>query len=957
MTPHSRRALALASALVAAGLTLGTLPGTALADVYGTDGARVLTEEQARSLEQRIQIDPYANADTSAASVGGEQDGDASDAPLSSLDDATAGPALSARTTTLETSRGMAATTALSGTGGGYAVLHSLGSVARHSADGQEIWRRDNASLYTEWQVKPVRPWLVEPGPARITMGYNAVSPFTDASEHGFATGDLTGDGVADVAFTAEVGVKPSRAFTVPGSTLSTGTFVTVLDGATGRTLWSKLFADAQQIALVDGTLVVADQPVTNSSAPATATATLQAFRFSYTAGALGAERLWTYDTGVRAARWGDLLQLGSGRLAVSWNVRKTATAAGESHTAVLDTDAGTALWKTGGALYSRQLRLDSARERLVALEQADATDGVKYQLAAYALPDGSRSTLDTRVNALALGLTTGDVSGDKLPEYVVSEDTLDPNVWVNATTVRTLGGEDGATELWSDTTKREAGNFQDGPSAFGLKVVAGQILASYTVTEGHEGAANYGGSRYARIVSFAGKSGAVRWEHTGPVASQMYAEPFREDDAWYARTVDADQNVHTYKLDNGRRTDLTALQGDLSVVRAVDVNGDGRKDLVAGGESHGLWAYDGPSLVAGKPELLWKKDLPGRVYGLQLADTDGDGKPELVVAGGASALVLRVRDGRTLADIDGQGQLVRSVTAGDADGDGRAEVFVPTDRVRAYSGTGRPLWTYAPEGPAVYVSDLAFQDGRVYGTYNTHGTLEAADITTNGFALEAGSGHLAWTADPTYDGSPIYGSLIGNGTFASKDIPYADGHAVVMVWTVEDAIGPKSRVEIRDGRTGEVLHAANAGGFNTVGNWTTGPEGLVLTGTASFTTYGPGGEDSKVFTLPPVHNGTFLTGPGGQRLLAAGGEAGWDVWDPSILAGTVNYPSSLVRANAFSTRGITAADLDGDGEDELIGTPLDTVGHDQAIEQSGARYRTADTSLHGLVVVKLGRP
>ncbi|MFJ6851166.1 VCBS repeat-containing protein [Streptomyces sp. NPDC091271] len=950
MTPNSRRALQLASALVAAGLTLGALPGAAQADSDATP--RKLTAAQVQTLQDRIQADPYATADTEVKSTG--VTAEATDGQATA-DAATTGTLSAKAATSLETARGMAATTELAGTKGGYAVLHSLGNVAAFAADGTQMWRRDNASLYTDWQVKPVRAYQVEPGPARITMGFNAVSPFTDSSEHGYATGDLTGDGVADVAFTAEVGVRPSRAFTSPGSTLSTGTFVTVLDGKTGKTLWSKLYADAQQVSIIDGTLIVADQPVGNRTSPAGAAA-LQAIRFSSGDGKLTPSGTWTYDTGAPAGTWGAVEQLGGGLFAVSWNKRKTATTAASSRTLVLDSKDGRVVWQTDSSLYSRQLRYDASRERVLALEEADYTDGLTYELAVYDVRDGSRTTLDTRVNALALGIEVGDLRGDRKPEYAVSEDTLDENLWVNATTVRALDGGDGSTELWSHTVKREEGNSKDGPSAFGLKIVDGRVLANFLVTEGKETASNAGGSRFGRLTALAGSDGEVRWDHSGAVASPVYTQPFKKDGAWYARTVDLDQNIRSYRVGGGKQSALTPVQGDLSFAQAVDVNGDGIKDVVAGGESHGIWAYDGPSMVAGKPKLLWQRTMPGRVYGIELADTTGDRKPEILVAAETEAVVLAARDGRTLAGIDGGGTFVRSVTGADVNNDGRAEVLVPTDKVRAYSGTGRRLWEYAPEGAPVTFSDLAVADGKVFGTYNTAGTLSAADIVTNGVALDAARGTVAWTADPKFAGSDptIYGAQLENSVFASSEIPYADGHAMVMTWTVENAIGPTTLVEIRDGRTGEVLHSTEAGGFNTLGHYFTGDEGLLLVGTASFRTYAAGGADYRIFTLPETHSGAFATGPGGRRLLIGGHASGFYVYDPAILTAAANYPNPLAKVDAYATRDVIAADLDGDGVDEVIGLTLDVVGHDQTLELSGARYRVEDIGLHGLVVAKL---
>ena len=90
--------------------------------------------------------------------------------------------------------------------------------------------------------------------------------------------------------------------------------------------------------------------------------------RFDYANGALTPASSWTYDTGKTKANtvgWSSLLPIGDGLLAASWNVRKSSAAAvPEGHTLVLDTADGSVRWQTANRLYSRQLRLDSARGR-----------------------------------------------------------------------------------------------------------------------------------------------------------------------------------------------------------------------------------------------------------------------------------------------------------------------------------------------------------------------------------------------------------------------------------------------------------------------------------------------------------------------------------------------------------------------------------------------------------------
>ena len=241
MKNRSRGAVRLASALLAPGLALAALPAITN-PAYAEDGsqARILTDAQAAELESRFTAAPSAQQATAPS--------DTAEPPAEQLQDAA--PVTLTEASALETYRGNAETAPLGGGKGDFLAVHSLGLITRLTTGGQAVWKRDSDSLYADWQVKPLRPWQKEPYPARITVGYEANSPYADLADRGFAQGDLTGDGVADVVFTAKVGANPYRPFTSPGSSLTTGSFVTVLDGTTGATLWSQIFPDAQQVAL-----------------------------------------------------------------------------------------------------------------------------------------------------------------------------------------------------------------------------------------------------------------------------------------------------------------------------------------------------------------------------------------------------------------------------------------------------------------------------------------------------------------------------------------------------------------------------------------------------------------------------------------------------------------------------------------------------------------------------------
>ncbi|MFF7335017.1 FG-GAP-like repeat-containing protein [Streptomyces sp. NPDC008150] len=983
MRPQSsRRALQLASALVAAGLCLSAAPQAMAADDSGS--AMKLSSAEAKTLAANVSLDPYGDdtastvspksGDDTTGSAGGSAGSSTGSGSGSSLDGAStdADPTTKVTftgTSTLEGARGMGATVPV-GKDGDYFTLTSLGTVQRRTADGTSVWERTNTSLYADWGVKPLRVWQTEPYPAHILMGYNAVSPFSPNSDSGYSTGDLTGDGTDDLVFSASVGSSPYRPFTSPGSSLTTGTFVTVVDGKTGRTLYSKIYDYATMVKIVDGTLLVADAPRLSLNSPAADTAKLTGTRFTYAGGTLTPASTWTYDTGeTGSANWGDIQDLGKGQVAVSWNRAKTATADGRGHVLALDTADGSVTWQTETMLYNRQMRLDAGRKRLVAVEQADATDSVSYEVAAYDIKKGLRSTLADRTNVVPTALTVGDLTAKEGDEYAVAESSVDGDLYVNASTVRVLNGDDPSKALWSSTVKRDAANAEDGPSVWRLTVADGKLVTSGQSDVNMGGAKNPGGDLYGSLTVFSAK-GAVAWQSSGLDAAPMYQDVFTDADGTHVRVVDQSENIHTYKLGNGKQETLTPLQADIAYAKATDLNKDGDPDVVMGGSSDGVWAYDGPSLAAGKPEKLWQATVPGAVHDIETGDVNGDGKPEIVVAAEKAVVVLNGRTGKTIATIDGGGQFVHSAKLADLDGDGELDILVPTNTLNAYYGDGHKIWSYASKalGDDAVFSDPSVLDGRVYTSFSRTNSVDlTTDPGADAVALNAKTGKAKWDVAPpvpavSTDGV-IHAALTYNGTFASKDIPYADGHAVVYLWDIQsqagvgstDASGPHQYMEIRDGRTGEVVHSTTVGGLWTHSNFFTDGGILYQAGTASFRAFkGTDTDDFTIFTVPESHGGNFATGPAGRKLLIGGVLGGLYAWDPSIFSSTDSYAASVGSTGPMGGRNYLTADLDGDGVDEVLSLNSDVTGYDRLAENLGGRYLVTDNAIHQVSTFKL---
>ena len=837
----------------------------------------------------------------------------------------------------LETDNGLGALTPIGGTRGDQLFINTYGTLTRLDDDQEVVWRRTAGTLWPEWKLSPLRPWSRGVPAFRVAVGTATTSATGDYTDRGHALGDLNGDGVDDVAFISYVGENPSWAVKFPDTTMSSATFVDVLDGRTGATLWNHRYANARMVLIDRGTLIVADQPVGNRTAPAAEIARTYAYTFAPVGDTLTATGIWTVDTGSHNASWNVLEPAGEGRVALSWSEPASQNQGG--HLMLLDAATGAAAWNTVTPQPIRTLGLDARRGLLAATEQGTYTAELQYELVTFGLADGARTVLDTRVNALPTQMLVADIAGGRDAEYVVAEGMLDPVGYMHAAQVRATDGT--GTQLWTYTVKRSPDWGKDGPLMFGLQAGDGTVVVNWLDDTRKEQAGARTSEQIAGLAALRGKDGEVRWEKRGgPVASPFYS---LVDDGRIT-TVSFDQTRHVYRLSDGRETGKTALYGEFSSMVAHDITGDGVKDLIVGGTAHGVMAFDGTRLGP-DPTLLWRTTTPGSVHDIQLADVTGSDRPEVIVAASGAALVLDVRDGDVESAMDGGHGLVWTVTVGDVDRDSDAEIVVPTDALRAYDGDGRRLWTHSA-GEDLVFAEAAISHDTVYGMYTTR--AGAGQPRAAAFGLDGRRGTEKWkaAADPSIE-NPVG---LWNGVHAGPELALADGHAVAFAFASTAA---DTGFEVRDGRTGAVIGlVADTSGASLSRAFATGPDGFWQARPVMFTRFAPGGSTAAKLLIPNPFALDFATGPNGEKLVVSGNEGYLAMWETSLLESPNSYPSAIDDTVAeMAAWNVMVDDLDGDGTDEVIGLADDAVAYDLILDAIGYGYWSSSVGRSGVQV------
>jgi PQQ-like domain len=746
------------------------------------------------------------------------------------------------------TAQGPALTAAMPGPAGGYARLNALGTVGLAAPDGRTLWQRSTDSLYADWQVRfwgarqsappaPEVPTEIDPVNPAVPQLMGTGANQGDANVHPVAAGYLAGSRVPVVAVAETVGVgfgsNSLSPFSVPGSWLHYGTFVSVLNGRTGQTIYHELDPGyVPQLAITGGRLVIADETgyPQSSQLPLGAwrsVSTVRALSFRADGGGLSASTAWSFTT---HAPWAAVLGLqpADGDLAVTWS--DTPEDLGvpgppDGHVVLLGPD-GTVRWEVATPGYPVLSGYDAYHRLLVVAEQTDPTLGIGYTLAGLRPGDGSA----------AVSMRIGGV----LPTAM----SVAGGTWYTAglvTTVRQLGnggftaGRVNAVDpvsrrvLWStDLT----GTAHDIPvpetvlasGAFwrGQDVVVGSNMGTPKPTPAFPHAMN----ENVRVLS--GATGQTLWNRSGavpdPPSLMLSGAPW----APQVTGVTDDEDAVSYSLRTGQVQATTPLFGEVNT--AVPARIGGRPVIIAGTQSGGVYALDAGDLS----DVLWSSYAGGGVHQITLATAGSPEGAALVVAATNRVDVMDLDTGRIQLSRDFPGQFVWNAAVGTIGGD-RSAVVVATDRLTAFdAGTGRLLWTYHAPVPA-YFSNPAIVDGTTVAEYQNQVNGEHPATTMAAVGIGP-SGRASWTAPASTSDSTE--AELDNGVFASPVIPGAGATGVALDW-----IGSGSgRVDVRNALTGALLYTNRGPNLNSLQGWAIDPRlGLVAMGYADGELIQPG--------------------------------------------------------------------------------------------------------------------
>ncbi|HEX6453314.1 MAG TPA: PQQ-binding-like beta-propeller repeat protein [Trebonia sp.] len=847
--------------------------------------------------------------------------------------------------------------------GGGYAVVHAFGSVSVVGASGQTQWQLDTQQLYKDWAVtwQPAQSFTEYP---QLAWGTDPVDPLEFVGEanglindaNPAATGVLDGRPVVAVAETVGVNMSPeafigrclgcSWPFTVPGSSLHMGTFVSVLDARTGQMIYHEVDPGfVTQVAIAGGRLIVGDETGDpqrqNGIGQWGSVSTVRALAISADG---TARQAWRYSTGVPWGRLLDVAVTDAGQqpgVAIAWS--DTPPGLGvpgppEGHMMLLDAATGAVRWQVRTPGYPVLAAADDQRGELAVVQQTDPAQSVGYTLTGLSYTSGRIVLSTPGAGVLPMSLAVG--SGAEDGWAVAGMDATlssDGYYYIPSGGQVTLTDPATGRQLWLDKLpeSQDGPPYPDGLAITKGTVVVGAFLNVPTPTPSNPAQVE------DTITALDYRTDHTDWQYAGDSGDPLSLSTVATGPG-LIRVVTSHQDVETYAADGGV-SESTAGPGDFLSGATASITAPGRTDLVAGNENGDVSAFDGRALAAGTEKVLWHAHLPGPVQHIVTATLGG--RQVLVAAATRAIGVLDARTGRLLRLIRTPGTFAYTATVISAAG--TPAVVVPGSSLTAYDlSTGARLWSHtAPSGASF--SDAAYADGVVAAEYSSaaSGGTSATEMAAVG--VSAATGNLIWSqaADP----STVLRGQLWNGTFASPDIAGAGGNGVAFAWERTDGDG--GQVDVRDIATGALRYSDTSPEIDATTQLLASPGlGLIAVAQGGAALITPSGAEASYY--PYGISGALVTTPSGQEgfLTADGGVTayGTDIF-------TTSSPSPLASAGIYQSGTLVSGDFAGNGTQQAVAMPADWLGYMIVSKESGYPVPpNLVTVQHGLAMLTL---
>jgi len=177
-------------------------------------------------------------------------------------------------------------------------------------------------------------------------------------------------------------------------------------------------------------------------------------------------------------------------------------------------------------------------------------------------------------------------------------------------------------------------------------------------------------------------------------------------------------ENGQLHLIQDGKGSLLFRAKGKVNVIKVSDVDGDDAKEILLGCEDRRLYLLDRNG------NLRWSFLCPqghlgaaGYVRHVEVADLDGDGQKEIVIAASSWKVHALNSSGKQLWEYEAYAWNPKFLRVCDIDSDGSIEVMVGNDYffVHVIDSRGRLKWKYRARRPVIYSSAIGDLDDDRY--------------------------------------------------------------------------------------------------------------------------------------------------------------------------------------------------------------------------------------------------